>query len=304
MTVHLVYRSYGGDNDKDRPRWFGKLLCAASFVRAAHEAGLRVHWLNDGPIPEDRMRLMEKFGDVLTIAGGPVGMRRSYVTALRYAIESQWPDDDVVYFCEDDYLHLPDSLRSLQAVAEQSGVSYFALYGLTPEFANEKEAPGAFAYPKHWKALPPIEAGGVQWVHGVSTASTFGARLGALRQDYGIFRQAMFPFRHRFLDHETCVVYQGRYPYHDKEYVLGPRGDFVPGLRGVVRAAVLVPFRLALTVRAGMQSRHPHPLYTAAPNIACHAEVGVMNPGRDWDAVAEDARRWAIEQGLMAQATA
>ncbi|GMA38638.1 hypothetical protein [Mobilicoccus caccae] len=49
MTVHLVYRSYGGDNDKDRPRWFGKLLCAASFVRAAHEAACGCTGSTTGP---------------------------------------------------------------------------------------------------------------------------------------------------------------------------------------------------------------------------------------------------------------
>lgn len=298
MAVHLIYRSYGGDNRKSRPEWFSKHLAAASFARAAETAGLSVHWLNDGPVPEALSALFRQFGDIQTIAGGPVGMRGSYVTALRLAARSDWPDEDVVYFCEDDYLHRPDALVALQAVAENADVSYVGLHGGTPEYANVQEYPGGFHYPRDWNPQPDIEAGGHRWVHGVSTTSTFGARLGALRADMGVFRQAMFPFRKRFLDHETAVIYQGRYPYHGKEYLLGAPGDFVPGLRGIARAAVLVPVRLGLTLTASRHANSPHLLYIAAPNLATHAELGIMNPGRDWDALAADTRTWALDRGI------
>ena len=298
MAVHLIYRSYGGENDKGRPSWFSKLLCAASFARAAQAADLRVHWLNDGPVPADRLALFERFGDVLTIAGGPVGMRRSYVTGLRLATQSDWDDDDVVYFCEDDYLHTPDSMLALQQAAERPEISYFGLHGGTPGLANVTEYPEGFTYPPGWDVQPSITIGEHTWVHGISTTSTFGARIGALRADLTIFFQAMRPFRHRFLDHETCVVYQGRKPYHGKEYVFGSYGDFVPGARGVVRAAVLLPFRFALTARAMQQAAHPHLLYMASPNLACHSELDIMNPGRDWDSLAADTLTWAGDHGL------
>ncbi|WP_040155474.1 hypothetical protein [Mobilicoccus massiliensis] len=304
MTVHLIYRSYGGENLKSRPAWFSKLLCAASFARAAENADLRVTWLNDGPVPEDRMRLFEQFGEVMTIAGGPVGMRRSYVTGLRLAIESDWPDDDIVYFCEDDYLHTPDAVEALVAAEKQPAISYVALYGATPGLANEREYPDGYQYPQGWPERPRIEADGFTWTPVISTASTFGARLGALRADYPIFRQAMVPFRNRYLDHETCVLYQGQHPYHGKEFFFGPRGDFVPSARGVARAVFLVPFRVALSMRAGRNADDPHLLYAATPNLGCHVELGVMNPGQDWDALADDARTWAVERGFMPVAAA
>lgn len=299
MTTHLIYRSYGGENSKSRPGWFSKLLCAASFARAAEQADVRVHWLDDGPVPADRMRLFEEFGDVQTIAGGPVGMRRSYVTALRLAIESDWADDDLVYFCEDDYLHTPDAVQALKAVETRPEVSYVALYGATPEYANPKEYPTGYHYPEGWPTRPDIEVDGFRLVHVVSTASTFGARLGALRADYPIFRQAMLPFRNRYLDHETCVIYQGQRPYSPIEHLTGPPNDFEPTVRGVARAAFLVPFRVALTLRSQRNAADPHLLYAAAPNLGCHAELGVMNPGRDWDALAVDTRAWAVDRGFV-----
>jgi hypothetical protein len=37
--LHVVDRSHGGENAKDRPRFYSKLLTLASLVRAAEEAG-------------------------------------------------------------------------------------------------------------------------------------------------------------------------------------------------------------------------------------------------------------------------
>lgn len=299
MTTHLVYRSYGGENTKSRPEWFNKLLCASSFARAAEQAGVSIHWLNDGPVPADRMRLFEQFGDIQTIAGGPVGMRGSYVTGLKLATESDWADEDLVYFCEDDYLHTPDAVQALRALESHHELSYVALYGATPEYANPKEFPAGYHYPEGWPTRPDIDADGFRFVPAVSTTSTFGARVGALRADYPIFRQAMFPFRNRFLDHETCVIYQGQRPYTAVEHITGPPHDFEATPRGVARAAFLVPFRVGLTLRSRRNANDPHLLYAAAPNLGCHVELGVMNPGRDWDALAADTRAWAVERGHM-----
>lgn len=304
MAVHLVYRSYGGENGKGRPPWFSKAVAAASFARAAENAGLEPTWVNDGPIPEGTLAVMRRSGTILQLAGGPVGMRRSYVTALRMAVEGDWADEDVVYFCEDDYLHTPDAFVKLAAAAEQCPqISYFALYGSTPDFPDSGEWPNGYEYPRDWHRAPDLTVGDQRWVHVASTASTFGARVGALRSDYSLFRQAMLPFRRRYLDHETCLLYQGHRPYRGSEYVMGLRGDFVPGVRGVARAAFLVPFRVALNARAHRNAASPHLLYAAAPNLGCHAEDGMMTPGRDWDAVAAEVRAWAEGEGLTLSAS-
>ena len=55
--LHVVYRSYGGENAKGRPPYYSKLLALTSMVRAAELAGEHVHlvFLNDGTIPADRL---------------------------------------------------------------------------------------------------------------------------------------------------------------------------------------------------------------------------------------------------------
>lgn len=85
------------------PPYYSKLLGPVSFLRAVEKTDATVVWLNNGPIPADRERLMDDVGEKVLLPGVP--MRRSYWAALQYATSGRWPDDDVVCFVEDDYLH-------------------------------------------------------------------------------------------------------------------------------------------------------------------------------------------------------
>ena len=150
-------------------------------------------------------------------------MRGNYLAApVRYPDRAGWPPEDLVYFSEDDYLHDPQAFVALEAAAIPSA-GYFALCASTPEHpALGPRVP--FKTPADWVDRPGVDVAGRHWVNVASTPSTFGARGGCaqLRADWWIFRQGMVPYRSRLLDHETCLVYQGRFPYTAKEIILGP----------------------------------------------------------------------------------
>jgi hypothetical protein len=299
-VLRLVYRSYGGENMKGRPAFYSKALALASFVRAARASGADVVFLNDGPVPGDRLALMEGNGDVVALPDGPVGMRSSYRAALDVPAQRRWPGEDIVYFCEDDYLHQHDAFIGLQhAGTDLPQASYFALYASTPR--HPAFGPGApFVAPKGWKPAAPATVGDRAWVNVPSTASTFGARVSAIGSDMGIFRQGMVPYRTRLLDHETCLVYQGHVPYPLAEVVLGPPATrFRSGLPAVAVNAVLSPFRIAFDARALTRRRTPHLLYAADPNLACHLESAFMSPGTDWALVARQTAEWAGDHGYV-----
>lgn len=308
MGLKLVLRSYGGDNHKGRPPFYSKDLVVASFLRAAAEVreatstapdDVEVFFVNDGPIPPHRLRVMEDRGTVLPIPGGPVGMRRSYVYGLDLPDRLGWSDDDIVVYVEDDYLLSHDAfVVLLQGVEAMPDVSYFALSGSRPDDLTDPAERLKHQVPRGWApAEPDRRIGAHTWVHILSVASTFAARVGPLVADRDIFEQAMRPFRNRYLDHETCLLYQGIVPYHGWELVTGLPGDFVPSLRGVGRAVVLTPYRVLLNRRARRQ-REPHTLYAPQPSVAAHLEIGMMSTGRDWAAVAAEVAAWSQQQGL------
>lgn len=291
--MYIVYRSFGGENQKGRPAFYSKSVALASLIRAVEGTDARIIYLNDGPIPPERLRLMEKTGEIVQIEGGPVGMRGSYRAAVSLPLKRKMTDDDVVYFSEDDYLYHGEAIRALISAAEKlPEASYFALYASTPRHANPGEFPNGYTTPPVWVAQPDVVVDALTWAHVVSTASTFGARVSALRADRDIFEEAMWPFKRRLLDHETCIVYQGVTPYTAKELLWGRTGEYPFTPYGVVRRLGLTPFRVMLNVRAQFQ-RTPHRLYAVDPNLACHLETRVMTPGRDWAALADEVAAWA-----------
>lgn len=288
MTLRLVYRLYGGQNRKNRPDYFDKYTCLASFLLAADTAGAQPVVLADGPLPPAWRALAERHGRVIDIPHGPVGMRGSFRAALDLPDRLGWPDDDVVYFSEDDYLHLPRAFTALASAADAlPTASYFALYAATPDHPTP-DASGT--PPWGWNPAPEAVVDGTRWVNVPSTTSTHGARLGALRADLGIIRQGMVPYRSRFLDHEIFMVSQGSYPWRPDELFLDrPVNRFRTGARAVAMNSLLTPFRLAFQARTLTRRRQPHLLYAADPNLACHLETAVLAPGIDWAQVARES---------------
>lgn len=302
-TLHLVHRLYGGENRKGRPDFYSKRLALASFLAAAVRARshsdtrIDVVVLADGPIRDEWRGLAGRFGArVIDIPGGPVGMKGSYLAGLRLPDRLGWPDEDLMYLAEDDYLTRPEAFVALlEAARTLPETSYFALYASTPAHpATEDGRPTR--RPADFHPAPDIQVGDQRWVNVPSTTSSFGARVGVLRADLSIFRQGTVPYPHRLLDHETCLVYQGRLPFWGVEMVIGPpETRFYRGLRGVAVNAALLPFRLAFNGRALTRRRRPHRLYAADPNLACHLETAVMSTGVDWDQVAERTAAWLDE---------
>lgn len=294
MNMHIVYRIYGGENLKGRPSYYSKRTSLASALLAAERADAHVVILADGPISDDLRALASRRARIVGIPGGPVGMRRSFMAGLRYPDVAGWPDDDFVYFCEDDYLHDPDALVELKAAAEKLDCAhYFALYAAIPgDPAVGRDMP--YRAPTYWRSERDFTVGTTRWVNVPNTTSTFGARVGSLREDIGIFRQAMVPHPRRYLDYEMFLVTQGQYPYSLPElFIDHPYARFRTGLKAFAANSVFTPFRIAYQLRALTRRRNPHLLYAASPNLASHMESDFLAPGADWALIANRADEWA-----------
>ena len=114
MHLHVLYRSHGGENDaQDRPAYFDERLSLVSFLRAAASVpDIDLTFVNNGPVPADRLELMQASGDRILQIAAPSD-RASLRYAFSYAMGSDWADEDVVYVVDDDYLHVPEALERL-----------------------------------------------------------------------------------------------------------------------------------------------------------------------------------------------
>lgn len=295
--LRILYRSHGGENAKGRPPYYSKLLSLASVARAvrqARQAGVTAeltYW-NDGPVPADRLGLMRATGDVVQATHG--SNRRSYRAALRWAARGAWDDADLVWLMEDDYLYEPYAFHRLaQAAAVLPDADYLSMYGRGAlDLTGPRRAPRRLDQPA---ADDAVSVGGATWFRGLSTTSTFGVRLGVLREDLALLRA--LPFSGGAWDHTTCLTVQGLQPFTwtDVRQELLPFGRLpvaqwpASAARGAVHAGV--------NLRSRRSPARRRRLYQCSPICIAHLELSDLGDAR-WDALADEVRAWAVAEGI------
>lgn len=301
-ALHVVYRSYGGENSKGRPPYYSKLLALQSLLRAVSEAGqpIELIFVNDGPIPADRLTLMHSWGEVVPLPG--IGSRRSLLRALHLPARRRWAARDVVWFCEDDYLYLPDAMSQLvHAAAALPAADYLALYATignrTPEGGV---VPDWLHVPSDLPAIEPVSVDGRAWRGALATTSTFGARVDAVGEDRWIFDLSVATAT--AWDYTACLAYQGQLPFRWSRLAADPRpGDPSALQRAKILAAV--PARAGINVLSVRQRRRRRLSMTADPAVCTHLESAHLAAGSDWAAVASETAQWA-RAGTLAARTA
>jgi hypothetical protein len=299
--LHIIYRSYGGENTKDRPAYYSKLLSMLSLVRAVeeYEGRAEIIWLNDGPMPQHRLSVMERSGEVVPRL--KLGNKGSLRAALAMPEARGWGQDDLVWLAEDDYLYLPTAMNGLRGATQAfPEASYFGLYASIgsrpPEGGTQPEyAP----VPSGWHDSEPVLVHGSPWRRALSTCATFGARAGVLNEDRKLFHAALWTGAG--WDQTMCLLYQGFLPFNLSlmtEHVRRARGPWLRS-RGVAIGtlrAVLSAYQAA-RIQRGAPARL---LVAPEPSLATHLELNHLARGTDWGRVAEDTRRWALERNFAA----
>jgi hypothetical protein len=182
--IHILYRACIAEKTGVRPPFYSKRSCARSLIRSIRSARVgSVHLFIDG---HDPIEIVEEFKcgyeGTQFVRLASVGNSGSFRIALQLALA--FADDDIVYFVEDDYLHVREALGKLQAAFLQvPNAHYVTLYDhparYMPTFIGgadliHRESRIFLAGSHHWRSQE-------------STCMTFAARTGTLREDRGLF---------------------------------------------------------------------------------------------------------------------
>ena len=281
LRLHVVYRSTGGENPKARPAYYSKLGSLRSLLRTwdACEARGELVFLNDGPVPDDRLEAMASAGTVVELPR--LGQQGSYRRAIEEPQRRGWPDEDLVYLAEDDYLYRREALPALAAAAhELPAVQYLAFAGTL-----RGVRPGDDSRLDRLRLrLPPVarETLAAGWARGLSCTSSYGVRPVALRRDLRIHDVALRAGGS--WDHTISLAHQGLAPFASRQVVAPLHRDDT-----WERRAKIVTWRLALTGLALARRRAPHALALADPALATHVQEGWITEGTDWEAEAATA---------------
>ena len=286
--LHVISRSYGGENQKQRPEFYSKRLSLLSLIKAFQQltpGSAELIFMNDGPIPEDRLELMKSSGEVIMRSN--LGGLGSVTATLDLPMERGWAKDDLVWFAEDDYLYRPRALTDLVAAANAfPEAAYFGLYALMGmRQPNGVLFDDPLRMPRGWSDSEITRVNGHPWRRALSTTSTYGVRVKALVEDYAIMKIAMRSGG--AWDHTIALMYQGFTPY--------PANSLFQALiskdsrKGLPRRAAICGARVGLNLygvlRALKPSRH-RLLVAPEPALITHMETEHMAAGTDWHAVA------------------
>ena len=228
--LFVVYRSTGPDRFPRRPPYFDKLLCLRSFLLSFRRVGgeKRILFLNDGPVPDERVALMRRWGSVIDLPG--LGNGPSFRRAVESALAM--PDGTVAYLAEDDYLYVEPALERVTGVfAAVPAADYVTPYDHLDRYTRSDDAGGGRSH--------VIVAAGQHWRTVDSTTMTFGARVERLRNDNWVVRLATTP-RKRPKDHLMWRLIQGQKHFFwkfPKRLLLGP----IPSLASHMDTKALAP---------------------------------------------------------------
>ena len=288
MGLHVILRSASGENRKRRPAAYDKFVALVSLVRSVREAGtpIEVIFLNDGHLERDRLGVMRDVGEVIQLPdidasrdSSRTRLVRSYRAAVDLGLDRGWPESDLVYLGEDDYLFRPEAFRRLVEAAESVQLAeYFVYTGSILEHETDFR-----------------DVDGCLWHIAHSTTSSFAARIRALRADRSVHHLGLVAAN----DTHICLTLNGVKPFPWSCVI----GDFLHNAPGsqlpLKRRLALAARRSRMNLMALRRSFRRHPLAVPYEPLAMHWELPYRGHAAglvDWDAVAEQTRAWAATE--------
>lgn len=187
-NIYVFYRiSDNGFKNKIKPEYITKKNCLKNALSVFKGDNVFFKIYIDNVIEEtDKMihSLCDERGntDIIYIncKSGGFSFRKVFEAAC------ELNDDDLIYFLEDDYLHLSESLTVLKDAAEWNYTDYITLYDHPDKYDNNET--GVNPYSKDFGEITKVfKTNGHHWKITNSTTMTFAAFVDVLKRDKEIF---------------------------------------------------------------------------------------------------------------------
>jgi hypothetical protein len=181
-SVKLYYRI--SDQSYKKPKLIGatKEVCLKNFVRCFLKRDIPWavpgDWSDPLRVIADRcapatVEMLAKTG--LVVMETDKGNAGSFMTTFDLAL-LECADDELIYFCEDDYLHTPDAPTLLEEGIRRA--DYVTLYDHPDKYTR------LYSGGEHSKV---IRTASRHWRYTVSTCMTFGAKAKTLKEDADVW---------------------------------------------------------------------------------------------------------------------
>ena len=181
--MQVIYRISDTGYQKEKPKYINNQNCLLNAIRTFNKASW---WVIADNVGEETKAFLSR--ELKTTEHVSVGHGAgTFNLALDYALNL--PDEEIVYFLENDYLHKPGAMEVLQSAFEMYlGIEYVTLYDHPDKYMHPGEGGNPYCHGKaentrvflgqhcHWKLTN-------------STTMTFAAKVRTLKEDEKILRE-------------------------------------------------------------------------------------------------------------------
>lgn len=179
--MKVLYRISDGSYKKERHAHATKKVCLENFLSQFPKEDVIVFADN---VKDETFEWLQSYGFELRRTNGgssAAGFRIVFEEALKLA------DDEIVYFVEDDYLHLPKSKEVLLEGLDRT--DYVTLYDHVDKYIPARDGGNPYIDENGGETTVVFLTKNSHWKLTNSTTMTFAAKVGTLRKDESVWRK-------------------------------------------------------------------------------------------------------------------
>lgn len=181
--MQVIYRISDNGYQKDKPEYINNANCFKNALATFKQANWLV--IADDISLETNALLNDYSGDIkhVKVGHGAGTFNIALDAALTY------PDDEIIYFLENDYLHRPGAMEALQSAFDMYlGIEYVTLYDHPDKYMEPWTGGNPYCYGKAENTRVFLSEC-CHWKQTNSTTMTFAAKVRTLKEDENILRK-------------------------------------------------------------------------------------------------------------------
>lgn len=164
MKIHIFQRHCGFSSqsqNKPRPEWFSREKCFNNLVNTVDDR-VEVHLVYDNasmPLLDHFISKINHDFNIVEFKGG--NDAQSFLNLLNYVKSLNIKDNDIVYFLEDDYIHIKgwiDIMIEGFELIEDTSINYITLYDhldkYFPQVTSYLDSKIFISPSVHWRTTP------------------------------------------------------------------------------------------------------------------------------------------------------
>tara|TARA_B100000686_G_scaffold198006_1_gene204826 strand:- start:17 stop:721 length:705 start_codon:yes stop_codon:yes gene_type:complete len=179
-------------DDRKRLKGFSKETCFKNLKGTIDKNISNITFLMDGETEKHFLKNEKEF-EIVNIEGG--SQAKSWASALKYVNNKNFSDDQIIYFIEDDYLHLKN-WNNIMLEGFELKADYVSLYDHLDKYKlpiyEKLQSKILLGKSCHWRTVP-------------STTLSFAVKFKTFKKHYEIYKKFNFIETESTKDHEMFI---------------------------------------------------------------------------------------------------